>query len=84
VVVESRYNWYWLVDGPQAAGFVVHRANTTAIKKYDGLKRTGDQTDARYLAHLLPGSQTHATGAQPPLAPKPGSSMSARKRTLIR
>jgi hypothetical protein len=30
-VVESTYNWYWLVDGLQAAGFVVHLANTTAI-----------------------------------------------------
>jgi transposase len=53
VVVESTYNWYWLVDGLQAAGFVVHLANTTAIKRYDGLKHTGDETDARYLAHLL-------------------------------
>jgi transposase len=52
-VVESTYNWYWLVDGLQAAGFVVHLANTTAIKKYDGLKHSGDETDARYLAHLL-------------------------------
>ena len=28
-------------------------ANTTAIKKYDGLKHSGDETDARHLAHLL-------------------------------
>ncbi|BCG01703.1 IS110 family transposase (plasmid) [Paraburkholderia sp. PGU19] len=53
VVVESTFNWYWLVDGLQAAGFTVHLANTTAIKKYDGLKHSGDETDARYLAHLL-------------------------------
>ncbi|KAA1002615.1 IS110 family transposase [Paraburkholderia panacisoli] len=53
VVVESTYNWYWLVDGLQAAGFTVHLANTTAIKKYDGLKHSGDETDARYLAQLL-------------------------------
>ena len=53
VVIESTYNWYWLVDGLQAAGFVVHLANTTAIRKYDGLKHSGDETDARYLAHLL-------------------------------
>lgn len=53
VVVESTYNWYWLVDGLQEAGFQVHLANTTAIKKYDGLKHSGDETDARYLAHLL-------------------------------
>jgi transposase len=36
VVVESTYNWYWLVDGLQAAGFVVHLANTTAIKNMMG------------------------------------------------
>ena len=53
VVVESTFNWYWLVDGLQAAGFTVHLAHTTAIKKYDGLKHSGDETDARYLAHLL-------------------------------
>jgi transposase len=53
VVVESTFNWYWLVDGLQAAGFKVHLANTTAIRKYDGLKHSGDEADARYLAHLL-------------------------------
>jgi transposase len=53
VVVESTFNWYWLVDGLQEAGYKVHLANTAAIKKYDGLKRSGDETDARHLAHLL-------------------------------
>jgi len=53
VVVESTYNWYWLVDGLQAAGYTVHLANTVAIKKYDGLKHSDDETDARHLAHLL-------------------------------
>ena len=53
VVVESTFNWYWLVDGLKAAGFTVHLANTTAIKKYEGLKHSGDEADARYLAHLL-------------------------------
>ena len=38
VVVESTYNWYWLVDGLQEAGFDVKLANTGAIRKYDGLK----------------------------------------------
>lgn len=28
-------------------------ANTAAIKKYEGLKHSGDVADARYLAHLL-------------------------------
>jgi transposase len=53
VVVESTFNWYWLVDGLQGAGFKVHPAKTTAIRKYDGLKHSGDEADARYLAHLL-------------------------------
>ena len=53
VVVESTYNWYWLVDGLQEAGFDVKLANTGAIKKYDGLKHSGDESDARQLAHLL-------------------------------
>jgi len=53
VAVESTYNWYWLVDGLQAAGFMVQLANTGAIKQYDGLKHSGDETDARHLAELL-------------------------------
>jgi transposase len=53
VAVESTYNWYWLVDGLQDAGFRVHLANTVAIKQYDGLKHSGDETDAQHLAHLL-------------------------------
>jgi transposase len=53
VVVESTYNWYWLVDGLQAAGYRVHLANTVAIKKYDGLKYSGDFADATQLAQLL-------------------------------
>jgi transposase len=53
VVVESTFNWYWLVDGLKEAGFTVHLAHTTAIKKYAGLNHSGDETDARFLAHLL-------------------------------
>src|ERR1700738_584639 len=53
VVVESTYNWYWLVDGLQDAGFHMHLANTAAIKQYEGLKHSGDETDAQHLAHLL-------------------------------
>jgi transposase len=53
VVVESTYNWYWLVDGLQAAGYRVHLANTSAIKQYEGLKHSGDDSDAAHLAQLL-------------------------------
>ena len=53
IVVESTYNWYWLVDGLMDKGHRVHLANTAAIQQYEGLKYTDDHSDARWLAHLL-------------------------------
>ena len=53
LVVESTYNWYWLVDGLMEAGYHVHLANPAAMQQYAGLKYTNDDTDARWLAHLL-------------------------------
>ena len=53
VVVESTYNWYWLVDGLMAEGFAVHLANPSAIKQYNGLKHTDDKHDAFWLAEML-------------------------------
>lgn len=53
LVVESTYNWYWLVDGLIEAGYRVHLANTAAIVQYDGLKFSNDDSDARWLAKLL-------------------------------
>ena len=53
VAVESTFNWYWLVDGLRAAGYDVKLVNTAAIAQYDGLKYSGDEHDARHLAHLL-------------------------------
>lgn len=42
LVVESTYNWYWLVDGLMEAGFSVHLANTAAIKQYERLDTQPD------------------------------------------
>jgi transposase len=53
IVVESTYNWYWLVDGLMEAGYRVHLANPAAMQQYNGLKYTDDHSDARWLAHLL-------------------------------
>jgi len=53
VVVESTFNWYWLVDGLMAAGYPVKLANTTAIQQYSGLKHTDDESDAEWLAEML-------------------------------
>ena len=52
VVVESTFNWYWLVDGLQEHGFAVHLANPSAIKQYEGLKHTDDPWDSFWLAHM--------------------------------
>ena len=53
LVVESTYNWYWLVDALMEAGYRVHLANTAAIVQYSGLKYSDDDSDARWLAKLL-------------------------------
>src|SRR5262245_6774155 len=53
LVVESTYNWYWLVDGLMEMGYRVHLAHPSAIRKYEGLKHSGDVADAAYLAQLL-------------------------------
>jgi len=53
IVVESTFNWYWLVDTLMSSGYQVHLANTTAIQKYNGLKHCGDKEDAFWLAEML-------------------------------
>jgi len=53
IVVESTYNWYWLVDMLMDKGYVTHLANPAAIKKYTGLKHMDDQDDALWLAEML-------------------------------
>ncbi|MDT8318852.1 MAG: transposase [bacterium] len=53
IVVESTYNWYWLVDMLMAEGYRVHLANPVAIQKYSGLKHADDKHDAFWLAEML-------------------------------
>jgi transposase len=54
IVVESTFNWYWLIDGLMDAGYqCVHLANPSAIKQYEGIKYTDDQHDAFFLAQML-------------------------------
>ena len=53
VVVESTFNWYWLVDGLMEAGYKLHLANPSAIKQYEGLKYIADHHEAFHLANLL-------------------------------
>lgn len=53
VVVESTYNWYWLVDGLMDHGYRVHLANPSQIQVYAGLKHSDDDSDANWLAQML-------------------------------
>jgi len=53
IVVESTYNWYWLVDALMDDGYPVHLANPSAIQQYSGLKYVDDNHDAFWLANLL-------------------------------
>jgi transposase len=52
VVVESTFNWYWLVDGLQEHSYRVHLANPSGIQQYEGLKHTDDPWDSFWLAHM--------------------------------
>jgi transposase len=53
IVVESTYNWYWLVDMLMENSYRVHLANPSAIQQYKGLKHSDDQNDAFWLADML-------------------------------
>jgi len=53
IVVESTFNWYWLVDLLMDHDYRVHLANPSAVKKYEGLKYSDDNHDAFWLSHLL-------------------------------
>lgn len=53
VVVESTYNWYWLVDRLMEESYRVHLANPSAIQQYKGLKYLEDRHDAFWLAQML-------------------------------
>ena len=52
-MIESTFNWYWLVDDLQAAGFNLVLVDATKVVQYSGLKRTDNRYDAYFLAHLM-------------------------------
>jgi transposase len=53
IVVESTFNWYWLVDALMDEGYRVHLANPSAIQQYKGLKSSDDVHDAFWLANMM-------------------------------
>ena len=52
VVVESTFNWYWLIDGLRDNGIATRLANPAAMEQYNGLKNTDDETDAFFLTEM--------------------------------
>ncbi len=52
VIVESTFNWYWLVDGLNENGYRARLANPAAMQQYDGLKNTDDESDTFFLTEL--------------------------------
>src|SRR5260370_15305763 len=53
IVVESTFNWYWLVDGLQAGGFDVVLAHTPGLHLITKAKVKTDRLDAFKLAKVL-------------------------------
>jgi transposase len=53
IVVESTYNWYWLVDMLQEEQYRVHLSHPVANQQYKGLKHSNDKHEAFWLAELL-------------------------------
>lgn len=53
IAVESTFNWYWLVDGLRAKDFPVTLVNPGAMQQYEGLKRSDDEYDAWWMAHMM-------------------------------
>ncbi|MBZ0154937.1 MAG: IS110 family transposase [Alphaproteobacteria bacterium] len=53
IVVESTYNWYFLVDLLREEGYHMHLANPSKIQQYSGMKYSDDKHDAFWLAEML-------------------------------
>src|SRR5207302_1857895 len=82
IVVESTFNWYWLIDGLQAAGFEVVLAHTLGLYLITGAKVKTDRRDAYSLAKLW------LVGAVPaayiyPVATRPVRDLLRRRGRLV-
>src|SRR5947208_8734206 len=82
IVVESTFNWYWLIDGLQAEGFEVVLAHTLGLYLITGAKVKTDRRDAYSLAKLL------LVGAVPaayiyPVETRPVRDLLRRRMSLV-
>src|SRR5947199_7401256 len=85
IVVESTFNWYWLIDGLQAAGFEVVLAHTLGLYLITGAKVKTDsprrlfasETAAGWCGtcglHLSSGDSAGARSAAPTHSSGPGA-----------
>ncbi len=80
VVVESPYNWYWLVDGLRDRQYPVVLANPGVIDQYDGIKEADDLTDAAFLARL----EILPTGDLYPQEERPVRDLRRRRSLVVR
>lgn len=82
IVVESTFNWYWLVDGLLAADFDVCLAHSSGLRSITQAKVKTDTRDAFTLAKLLRAGVIpqvlHLSGGHPPVA-RPAASSLARR-----
>ena len=53
IVIESTFNWYWLIDGLQAEGFEVVLTHTLGLYLITGAKVKTGRRDPYALAKLL-------------------------------
>ena len=53
VIVESTYNWSWLVGDLEEAGYKVNPGDPAASKQYEGLNYTDDKWDSFWLPHAV-------------------------------
>ena len=53
IVVESTFNWYWLVDGLLEKGYPTHLSNPCANRQCISLKYSDDKKDSLWLVNLL-------------------------------
>lgn len=78
IVVESTYNWYWLVDGLMEKGYPVHLANTLAIQQYKRTaqllslqsmigRHTGERLSCLKMKQLKQAELAHHFGSAPAL-----------------
>ena len=83
IVVESTFNWYWIVDGLLALGFDVSLAHTLGLAMITQAKVKTDRRDAFALAKLLRAGLIPQAYIYPP-STRPVRDLLRRRLKLVR